>query len=160
MEKEKKSVYQRISRWVKDEGIFIKKINNPEHEFIIIIRLPTKLQMQIAKPNDKPFLVLSCKTTIAPQHWSILQKGTNLIKFKEKVIEFICTRPLDVAFDPKNPQYVLVDRIFLDGLTQHNFFNTIREISHGFQNILIILNKICGLRPSEPFEMKKPNFYG
>ncbi|MHA1386687.1 MAG: hypothetical protein ACTSR3_23275, partial [Candidatus Helarchaeota archaeon] len=64
------------------------------------------------------------------------------------------------AFNPKNPQYVLVDRIFLDGLSQNNFFGSIREITHAFQKILIILNKICGLRPSEPIQMKKPTFYG
>ncbi|MHA1298850.1 MAG: DUF2299 family protein [Candidatus Helarchaeota archaeon] len=155
-----KELYAKISQWCKEEGIFDKKITSPEHEFIIRIQLPTKLRMEIAKPNDKPFIVLSCKTTIAPQHWSILQKGTNLIKFKEEVINFICSRPLDVAFNPKNPQYVLVDRIFLDGLSQNNFFGSIREITHAFQKILIILNKICGLRPSEPIQMKKPTFYG
>lgn len=153
-------VYKKVSQWCKNEGVFVKKINNPENEFIILIKLPNQLQIQIAKPNDKPFIVISCQTTIAPQHWSMLQKGTNLAKFKEKVIEFICERPLDIAFDPNNPQYVLIDRLFLDGLTQHNFFNMIREISHSFQKIIIILNKICGISSSTSIEMKKPDFYG
>ena len=82
------------------------------------------------------------------------------MKFKEQVLEYILERPLDLAFDPKNPQYVLVDRIFLDGLNQNNFFNSIREIAHSFQKTIMILNRICGSKPSEPYQMKKPAFYG
>ncbi len=157
---EKIDLYKKISQWCKEEGIFDKKIKEPAHEFIISVRLPTKLGLQIAKPNDKPFIVISCKTQIAPPHWAQLQKGTNLMKFKEQVLEYVFERPLDLAFDQKNPQYVLVDRIFVDGLTQNSFFNSIREISHTFQKILIILNRICGLKPSEPYQAKKPAFYG
>ena len=155
-----KNIYSKLSQWCKEEGIFEKKITSPEHEFIIQLKLPTKLRLEIARPNDKPFIVISCKTSIAPQHWSILQKSNNLMKFKELVIEFITSRPLDIAFNPKNPQYVVVDRIFDDGLTQNNFFNSIRELTHGFQRILIILNRICGMKPTEPVQMKKPSFYG
>ena len=132
------NLYSKVSQWCKEEGIFDKKIKEPAHEFIISVRLPTKLGLQIAKPNDKPFIVISCKTSIAPQHWTALQKGTNLKDFKEQVIEYICERPLDLVFDPKNPQYMIVDRIFLDGLTQNKFFNSIREIAHSFQKIIIM----------------------
>jgi len=154
------NLYSKISQWCKEEGIFEKKINNPAHEFLFIIKLPNNLRLEIARPNDKPFLVLSCKTKISPQHLSTLQKSTNMIEFVGQTDEYICERPLDLVFDPKNAQFALFDRIFLDGLTQHNFFNSIREIAHSYRKIIIILNKVCGTRPSKPQQTEKPHFYG
>ncbi|MHA1797660.1 MAG: DUF2299 family protein [Candidatus Helarchaeota archaeon] len=154
-----------MSAWCKEEGIFDKKIKDPAHEWVILVRLPSKLQLQIVQPNDKPFIVISCRVNIAPQHLNILSKSpAKFANFRAESLEYICTRPLDLAFDPKSNKFFnIADRIFLDGLSQQVFFSSIREIVHAFQKIIIILNRICGQKDSGKSATvtgTMPGFYG
>ncbi|MHA1144280.1 MAG: DUF2299 family protein, partial [Candidatus Helarchaeota archaeon] len=142
MPKDVKDLYDSIKRWTQEEGIFDKKLTNPANEFIVLIKLPTKLQLQVIKPNDRSFIIVSCQVTISPQHLSVLNKSpAKFLMFRTEVMDYIITRPLDVAFHPKDRKlFTIVDRIFLDGLTQHQFFSSIREITHAFQKIIMILD--------------------
>ena len=158
-------VYKKVSSWCKEEGIFDKKIKNPQMEFVMIIKMPNKLQLQVVQPNDKSFIVVTCRVNIAPQHLNILKKSpAKFINFRNESMEYICTRPLDLGFDPKNQTFFnIADRIFLDGLTQQAFFTSIREILHAFQKIIIILNRVCGQADSGKTQSSistMPGFYG
>ena len=151
--------------WCKEEGIFERKIKDKAHEWIILVKLPNQLQLQIVQPNDKPFIVITCRVNIAPQHLNILKNTpSKFINFRNESVEYICTRPLDLGFDPKEGKFFnIVDRIFLDGLTQHAFFSSVREIFHAFQKIIIILNRICGQKDSGKASSSTgtiPGFYG
>lgn len=170
MVKESEDLYKLISGWLKDEGIFEKKLTNPANEFIILVRLPTKLQLQVLKPNDRSYVIISCQVTISPQHMSVLNKSpAKFLNFRKETMDHIITRPLDLGFHPKDKKlFTIVDRIFLDGLTQHQFFSSIRELGHAFQKIIMILDTVCGMSPvsaksgklSSGFDVDKPAFYG
>ncbi|MHA1313906.1 MAG: hypothetical protein ACTSRB_08380 [Candidatus Helarchaeota archaeon] len=53
-------------------------------------------------------------------------------------------------------------------MTQHQFFSSIREITHAFQKIIMILDSVCGMTPdsqktgrlSSGVDINKPAFYG
>ena len=170
IEENAKNLYKKISGWLKEEGIFDKKLTNPANEFVIIIKLHTKLQLQVSKPNDRSFILISIQVTISPQHLSILNKSpAKYVEFRKRAMDYIISRPLDLAFHPKEKKvFTIVDRIFLDGLTQHQFFSSIREITHAFQKIIIILNTVCGMsmeemkssKLSSGFDTGRPIFYG
>ena len=109
--------------------------------------------------------MITCRVNIAPQHLNILKKSpAKFANFRTESLEYICARPLDLGFDPKqNKFFNIADRIFLDGLTQQSFFSSIREIIHAFQKIIIILNRVCGQEDSGKTPASTgsiPGFYG
>ncbi len=146
------NVENKIRKWLLDEGYDVKKINDPRSHF----------SYSFTRAGDLHFFVLQLKNKID----SIIvflflgfgKEGTGTFssmsddkreKIRENIIVDLATIGCEYAFLPKEaPNRIRLSKIiYYDGLSKHNFFESIGLVRRGFLLVSCILRRELGISP-------------
>ncbi len=143
-----KNLKEKIMDYCLDEGILGKKVpDNPNIEFGFELNFPPNsprpIKIMLIKPKDKKQILVQIATQVAPKQIEALNKSSpkGLMKFFYNVKKYLLYRNLSFNVDINNARYIISDIIYPDGLTEHEFYKTLRSILNSSLYINIILQE-------------------
>lgn len=154
MSQETKDIEEKIRKWLLDEGYDVKKINDPKSHF----------SYGFTRIRDLHFFVLQLKNKIDSivvfiflgfgKEGSITLSNMSSDEREEirgKIIVNLATIGCQYAFLPKEtPDRVRLSKtIYYDGLSKHNFFETVDIVRRGFLIVSSTIRKELGVPTKE-----------
>jgi len=137
----------KIIKWLTDEGLLNKKIQDQNANFHYIINYPQDHMMDLIQPVGKEDMILiGCATEIAEEQKKMISQSSKQIK--ENFIwamRFTLNRFL-VDFELEHPdnelnRFLITDEIFEDGLTKNELIHTIKRIYKSKLQCLWLIDK-------------------
>ncbi len=137
------SNYKKIIRsWCESDGIYREAIKDKRMEFVYRIEY-ARFHMVVTRPVEKDFIQIENVINISPEHQRILTPE-KYAQFRNVALDYILTQDVDIVFPPNKPIFVILDKIYDDGLTHQRFFTTLRRIAHASARVIKMLNEILG----------------
>ena len=148
----------KIIKWLTDEGLLNKKIQDQNANFHYIINYPQDHMMDLIQPVGKEDMILiGCATEIAEEQKKMISQSSKQIKenfiwamrftLNQFLVDFELEHP-----DNKLNRFLITDEIFEDGLTKNELIHTIKRIYKSKLQCLWLLVK---LRRCLSMKMKK-----
>lgn len=131
-----------IRSWCESDAIYREAIKDKRMEFVYRIEY-ARFNMVITRPVEKDFIQIENVINISPEHQKLLTPE-KYDRFRNAALDFILGLDVDIVFPPNKPMFVLLDKIYDDGLTHQYFFNVLRRIAHASARVIKILNEILG----------------
>ncbi len=144
---DRSEIEEKIRDFGLDEGIIGRKMpENPNVEFAYELNFPPKspkpMHLLTIKPKETKAIMIQAATQIAPQHVEALAKidSKGLFKFFDFFKKYLLTQNLLYNIDGNNARYVILDSIYPDGLSEHNFYLSVRKVFNAavFVNIMLM----------------------
>ena len=142
---------QKIIDMCLDEGILGKKLpEDPKLDFALELNFPPNsprpVKLILLKPKDKKAILIQIATQIAKVHVEALNKNdkNGLLRFFQNFKKFMLVQNLLYNIDVQNARYFISDILYLDGLTENEFYRTIRRVFNAALYTNMMLEEMCG----------------
>ncbi|WP_288193027.1 DUF2299 domain-containing protein [uncultured Methanobrevibacter sp.] len=137
----------KIIKWLTDEGLLNKKIQDQNANFHYIINYPQDHMMDLIQPVGKEDMILiGCATEIAEEQKKMISQSSKQIKenfiwamrftLNQFLVDFELEHP-----DNKLNRFLITDEIFEDGLTKNELIHTIKRIYKSKLQCLWLIDK-------------------
>ena len=136
-----------IIKWLTDEGLLNKKIQDQNANFHYIINYPQDHMMDLIQPVGKEDMILiGCATEIAEEQKKMISQSSKQIKenfiwamrftLNQFLVDFKLEHP-----DNELNRFLITDEIFEDGLTKNELIHTIKRIYKSKLQCLWLIDK-------------------
>ncbi|MGI6447950.1 MAG: DUF2299 domain-containing protein [Methanobrevibacter boviskoreani] len=137
----------KIIKWLTDEGLLNKKIQDQNANFHYIINYPQDHMMDLIQPVGKEDMILiGCATEIAEEQKKMISQSSKQIKenfiwamrftLNQFLVDFKLEHP-----DNELNRFLITDEIFEDGLTKNELIHTIKRIYKSKLQCLWLIDK-------------------
>ncbi|MCF2138697.1 MAG: DUF2299 family protein [Candidatus Lokiarchaeota archaeon] len=126
---------EKIRDWAIDEGILGKPLPpNPKvnfgYELTFPPNSPKPMRLMVIQPKATKAISIQIATQIAKPHVEEIQKSDpqGLLKFFFIFKRYMLMQNLLYNVDANNARYIILDNIYPDGLTENQFYQSIRKV--------------------------------
>lgn len=136
-----------IIKWLTDEGLLNKKIQDQNANFHYIINYPQDHMMDLIQPVGKEDMILiGCATEIAEEQKKMISQSSKQIKENFIWAMRFTLNQFLVDFELEHPdnelnRFLITDEIFEDGLTKNELIHTIKRIYKSKLQCLWLIDK-------------------
>lgn len=137
----------KIIKWLTDEGLLNKKIQDQNANFHYIINYPQDHMMDLIQPVGKEDMILiGCATEIAEEQKKMISQSSKQIKENFIWAMRFTLNQFLVDFELEHPdnelnRFLITDEIFEDGLTKNELIYTIKRIYKSKLQCLWLIDK-------------------
>lgn len=137
----------KIIKWLTDEGLLNKKIQDQNANFHYIINYPQDHMMDLIQPVGKEDMILiGCATEIAEEQKKMISQSSKQIKENFIWAMRFTLNQFLVDFELEHPdnelnRFLITDEIFEDGLTKNELIHTIKRIYKSKLQCLWLIDK-------------------
>lgn len=137
----------KIIKWLTDEGLLNKKIQDQNANFHYIINYPQDHMMDLIQPVGKDDMILiGCATEIAEEQKKMISQSSKQIKENFIWAMRFTLNQFLVDFELEHPdnelnRFLITDEIFEDGLTKNELIHTIKRIYKSKLQCLWLIDK-------------------
>ncbi|WP_040682199.1 DUF2299 domain-containing protein [Methanobrevibacter boviskoreani] len=137
----------KIIKWLTDEGLLNKKIQDQNANFHYIINYPQDHMMDLIQPVGKEDMILiGCATEIAEEQKKMISQSSKQIKENFIWAMRFTLNQFLVDFELEHPdnelnRFLITDEIFEDGLTKNKLIHTIKRIYKSKLQCLWLIDK-------------------
>ncbi|AGN17595.1 DUF2299 domain-containing protein [Methanobrevibacter sp. AbM4] len=137
----------KIIKWLTDEGLLNKKIQDQNANFHYIINYPQDHMMDLIQPVGKEDMILiGCATEIAEEQKNMISQSSKQIKENFIWAMRFTLNQFLVDFELEHPdnelnRFLITDEIFEDGLTKNELIHTIKRIYKSKLQCLWLIDK-------------------
>ncbi|MCI6930709.1 MAG: DUF2299 domain-containing protein [Methanobrevibacter boviskoreani] len=137
----------KIIKWLTNEGLLNKKIQDQNANFHYIINYPQDHMMDLIQPVGKEDMILiGCATEIAEEQKKMISQSSKQIKENFIWAMRFTLNQFLVDFELEHPdnelnRFLITDEIFEDGLTKNELIHTIKRIYKSKLQCLWLIDK-------------------
>lgn len=131
----KTEIFDMVKKWCMKEQVFKMKLPEKDKvEYAIELSYPfnhpNPVSIAVVNPKDRDFLLIQIRIRMSPKHVERMkEKGIPAFNiFYHKLRKIFLEKDVTFRINQARNEWIASDQIHHDGLTQHEFFKTIRRV--------------------------------